>query len=147
MKKKQHEFRQYARTNYEPGNTLFLTLTFAEKTEDISFVNKEWQKLRRQFKIERYLHVLEKHASGGYHIHALIMGFNYIDANEMRQKWNARLTITEVTRIDHVLEYLVPYLSKQPQGYTYYRSRKLIKPCIKDAWDLFGKDFVTIKAV
>lgn len=146
LQKKQAEFREWARANYSHGETLHLTMTFSPKCYDIAIANKTWRELRRKLNIKSFMHVIESHVLGGYHIHAIIFDKHFIPISQIIELWGAYASISKVSSLDKLLEYLVPYLKSTPGTYAYYRSRNLVNPCVFDAWTIFGKEFVKLKA-
>jgi len=142
---KRHEFREWARANYEEGKTLHLTLTFHPKVYDTATANNAFRNLRKQLGITHYMHVLETHESGGYHIHAIIFKIEYLPFLEIKTRWGAFANIERVKSIDGLLEYLVPYLQAGEGTYTYYKSRNLTPPILHDAWEIFGKEIVRLR--
>ena len=119
------ELRQLIAANFEGGKKeLFLTLTYtgAEQNNDPKKVHKDfhdfWLRLKRAYSDAGlgYVAVVEPHASGMFHIHALIRAttaeYLYIPNQTMEAIWGHGSTETErLEDVDHMGAYVIAYMS------------------------------------
>ena len=117
------ELRQLITHNYKGGKSeLFVTLTYAEQTNDHKQVHADfknfWKRLKRSFKeIDMsYISIVEPHGSGMFHIHLLLRANNteylYIDNRIMQDLWGLGFTQTErLEDVDNVGAYFIAYFS------------------------------------
>lgn len=123
LKKIFKDLRQLIAANFEGGEKeLFITLTYAEQTHDPKQIHKDfvafWKRLQRAYAGAGlgYIAVVEPHASGEFHIHALIRAREvdnlYIPNEVMSQIWGMGFTKTErLEDIDHMGAYVIAYMS------------------------------------
>lgn len=104
-------------------NELFITLTYAQQTNDHIKVGKDYdnflKRLKRKYKpisnVEA-LKVLEPHASGNYHMHVLLkfsdLDSIFINNNELADIWrNGFVSIQSLAGVDNIGAYLSAYMS------------------------------------
>lgn len=123
LKKIFKDLRQLIAANFEGGDKeLFVTLTYAEQTHDPKKIHNDfrdfWKRLKRAYAGAGlgYIAVVEPHASGEFHIHALIRARDvdnlYIPNEVMSQIWGMGFTKTErLEDIDHMGAYVIAYMS------------------------------------
>ena len=106
------------------GNELFITLTYAEQTNDHLQVGQDYDKFlkRLRYKLGKKLgpidaiRVLEPHATGNWHIHALLR-FNdlsevYIANAELAEIWgHGFVKINSLKDVDNIGAYVSAYLT------------------------------------
>ena len=131
------ELRQLIAANFEGGNReLFVTLTYmgAEQNNDPKKVHNDfrdfWKRLKRAYSDAGlgYVAVVEPHASGMFHVHALIRArdaeYLYIPNETMAKIWGHGMTETErLEDIDHMGAYVIAYMSNaelDPESAKYY---------------------------
>lgn len=131
LKKIFRDLRQLISHNFSGGEKeLFVTLTYAEQTHDHEKVYADfkafWKRLRRAYAGAGlgYIAVVEPHASGEFHIHALIRATSadslYIPNEVMEKIWGHGFTKTErLEDVDHMGAYVIAYMSNMeiPQEY------------------------------
>lgn len=117
------ELRQMITHNYKGGkNELFVTLTYAEQTNDPKKVHADfknfWKRLKRSFSDLdlSYISIVEPHGTGMFHIHLLLRGNNteylFIDNRIMEEVWGLGFTQTErLEDVDNVGAYFIAYFS------------------------------------
>ena len=117
------ELRQLIAHNCVGGEReLFVTLTYAEQTNDHKKIHKDfhkfWDRLKYNFPDYglEYISVVEPHASGNFHIHMLLKATNaehlYIPNEVMERIWGHGFTKTErLEDIDHIGAYVIAYMT------------------------------------
>lgn len=117
------DLRQLIAANFEGGaKELFVTLTYADQTHDPQQIHADykafWKRLQRAYSSYGlgYISVVEPHASGEFHIHALIRATTadhlYIPNEIMSKIWGHGFTTTErLEDIDHMGAYVIAYMS------------------------------------
>lgn len=117
------ELRQLIAHNCEGGEKeLFVTLTYAEQTNDHKRIHKNfhdfWLRLKRAYADYglEYITVVEPHASGMFHIHMLLKATSadklYIPNEVMQKIWGHGFTKTErLEDIDHIGAYVIAYMT------------------------------------
>lgn len=125
LKKIFKDLRQLIAANFEGGKReLFVTLTYtgAEQNNDPKKVHNDfrdfWKRLKRAYSDSGlgYVAVVEPHASGMFHIHALIRAktaeYLYIPNQTMEAIWGHGSTETErLEDVDHMGAYVIAYMS------------------------------------
>lgn len=125
LKKIFKDLRQLIAANFEGGKReLFVTLTYtgAEQNNDPKKVHNDfrdfWKRLKRAYSDAGlgYVAVVEPHASGMFHIHALIRAtaaeYLYIPNQTMEAIWGHGSTETErLEDVDHMGAYVIAYMS------------------------------------
>lgn len=104
-------------------NELFITLTYAQQTNDHIKVGKDYdnflKRLKRKYKpisnVEA-LKVLEPHASGNYHMHVLLKFIDldsvFIKNSELADIWkNGFVSVQSLAGVDNIGAYLSAYMS------------------------------------
>ncbi|HDV8364273.1 TPA: Rep protein [Bacillus cereus] len=130
MKRKQ---RHYEQTRWEiariidcnfDNNTKFMTLTFKENEQDISFTNTEFNKFIKRLNYRlyqtkkqqlQYLAVWEKQKRGAIHYHIIFFNFPFIKLKELQQVWGhgfVKLNKIDVDSKDNRGRYVSKYFSK-----------------------------------
>lgn len=126
LRKTFKRLRELINTNFEGlPNELFVTLTYRGElqTRDTERIyddfRKFMQRLKYRFKGKStidYINVLEPHATGNFHIHALLR-FNdlpsiYIENEELAKIWgNGFVTIQSLKNVDNIGAYVSAYLA------------------------------------
>jgi hypothetical protein len=113
--------RQLITTNYEGGEAeKFLTLTYRDQHNDPAKIYKDLdtfnKRLRRAYPQIAYLHIVEPHGTGNYHVHSLLkqtdgspLGMTYEDAFKLwGQGW---VTVEELNNVDNIGAYFIAYFS------------------------------------
>lgn len=123
LKKIFKDLRQLIAHNCQGGEReLFVTLTYAEQTNDPARVHKDfkyfWDRLKYHYADYglEYISVVEPHASGSFHIHMLLKATAvehlYIPNEVMEKIWGHGFTKTErLEDIDHVGAYVIAYMT------------------------------------
>ncbi|MDM5460559.1 rolling circle replication-associated protein [Bacillus cereus] len=130
LKRKQ---RHYEQTRWEiariidcnfDNNTKFMTLTFKENEQDISFTNAEFNKFIKRLSYRlyqtkkqqlQYLAVWEKQKRGAIHYHIIFFNFPFIKLKELQQVWGhgfVKLNKIDVDSKDNRGRYVSKYFSK-----------------------------------
>lgn len=121
-------------------NELFITLTYANQTRDHLQVGRDYvnflKRLRRKykgFKVEG-IRVLEPHASGCWHLHALIklVGSDCFDLekSELEMVWGLGFVdVQRLQNVDNIGAYLSAYLGNVeiPEGTTYNGTKEVVE--------------------
>lgn len=117
------ELRQLIAHNCEGGEKeLFVTLTYAEQTNDHKRIHSDFKKFWGRLKYNyansglEYITVVEPHASGMFHIHMLLKATSsdrlYIPNEVMQKIWGHGFTKTErLEDIDHIGAYVIAYMT------------------------------------
>lgn len=104
-------------------NELFITLTYAQQTNDHIKVGKDYdnflKRLKRKYKAistVEALKVLEPHASGNYHMHVLLkfsdLDSIFINNSELADIWkNGFVSVQSLAGVDNIGAYLSAYMS------------------------------------
>jgi hypothetical protein len=132
------------------SNDKFLTLTFRENVQDISFANNAFkqfiQRLRVRFPDFKYLAVLEFQKRGAVHYH-VITDLPFVHYMDMYQTWGqGYIDIHKIRHVNNVGLYVTKYMQKgladsRLAGKKAYQcSKNLAKPVILDEHK--NKDFV-----
>ena len=129
LRKKFVDLRQLIATNFSGAeNEIFLTLTYAEQTNDPVKIHSDfknfWLRLKRDPKyIDKdlgYIVIVEPHASGNWHMHMLLKS---MDAKSLREAnydalgayihkiWREGYVTAEELNCDHIGAYFIAYLS------------------------------------
>lgn len=146
-----NEIRRLVNTNVgqyfdEKGNAympVFLTLTFSENIQDITFANNEFRKFIKRLGNRiahdqgylKYLTVIEFQKRGAVHYHLIIFNLPYMPVKDISEIWrNGHIWINAVEHVDNLGAYLVKYMNKDNDdkrlsGHKcYFSSRGLYKP-------------------
>lgn len=124
------DLRQKIAHNYQGGiNELFVTLTYAEQTNDPEKVHADfkafWQRLKRAYRNKElgYISIVEPHGTGMFHIHLLLQEVNgehlYIPFEEMARIWGlGAVTVERLETVDNIGAYFIAYFSNLeiPEG-------------------------------
>ena len=113
--------RQLIGTNFKGGDSeLFLTLTYAEQTNDASKIyndlDKFWKRLKYKHQTLKYIAIVEPHATGMFHIHMLLADTTgqplFIPWEELKETWgHGMIEIDRLEDIDHMGAYFIAYFS------------------------------------
>lgn len=121
-------------------NELFITLTYANQTRDHLQVGDDYfkflKRLKRRykdFKLEG-IRVLEPHASGCWHLHALLKldgsdSFD-LDKESLEEIWGLGFVdVQRLTDVDNIGAYLSAYLANVeiPEGTSYNGSKEVVE--------------------
>lgn len=122
-------------------NELFITLTYSKQTRDHLQVGRDYvkflQRLRRRYKgfqIEG-IRILEPHASGCWHLHALLklVGSDTfdLDIQTLKNVWGLALKVDvrRLNDVDNIGAYLSAYLGNVeiPEGTTYNGTKEVVE--------------------
>lgn len=124
LRKTFRRLRELINTNFiGSANELFITLTYAEQTNDVKKVYKDFVNFMKRLKYRYkdvssvdYINVLEPHASGNFHMHALLR-FNdipkvYIENSVLAELWGLGfVTIQSLKDVDNIGAYVSAYLT------------------------------------
>lgn len=126
LRKTFNKLRELVRTNFNgSANELFITLTYRGdlQTNDTKVVYNDFKKFMMRLKYNYsnlttidYINVLEPHASGKFHMHALLR-FNdldtiYIPNEELAKIWgNGYVVIQSLRNVDDIGAYVSAYLT------------------------------------
>ena len=115
------DLRQLITTNFEGGGSeKFLTLTYAKQHNDPKQILKDLdlfnKRLRWHYPSSGYIHIVEPHASGNWHVHSLIkhvdgtpLAMTYEEAYKL---WgHGYVTVEELNNVDNIGAYFVAYFS------------------------------------
>ena len=117
------DMRQKIAHNYQGGiNELFVTLTYAEQTNDPEKVHADfkafWQRLKRAYKDKElgYISIVEPHGTGMFHIHLLLQEVNgehlYIPFEDMARIWGqGAVKVERLETVDNIGAYFIAYFS------------------------------------
>jgi hypothetical protein len=117
------DMRQKIAHNYQGGiNELFVTLTYAEQTNDPEKVHADfkafWQRLKRAYKGKElgYISIVEPHGSGMFHVHLLLQEVNgehlYIPFEDMARIWGlGAVKVERLESVDNIGAYFIAYFS------------------------------------
>lgn len=149
--------RRLISANFENNHCSFLTLTFAENMQDISYANKCFKAFIRSLRNEIYYHhhkdfplenfkylaVIEFQKRGSIHYH-LILNMPFVPVENLDTYWpHGWNKINKIKHVKHVGAYVSKYLYKDVNDprlrgkRAYQTSRNLIRP-----FDITEKDFV-----
>ena len=113
--------RQLIATNFKGGDSeLFLTLTYAEQTNNPAQIHddlvKFWKRLKYKHDTLKYIAIVEPHATGMFHIHMLLADTTgqplFIPWEELRETWGlGMIEIDRLEDIDHMGAYFIAYFS------------------------------------
>ena len=124
LRKTFKRLRELINTNFTgSANELFVTLTYARQTNDVKQVYKDFVNFMKRLKYKYkdisqidYINVLEPHASGNFHMHALLR-FNdissvYIENSVLAELWGLGfVTIQSLKDVDNIGAYVSAYLT------------------------------------
>jgi hypothetical protein len=115
------ELRQLITTNFEGLDCeAFATMTYAEQTNDPKKILKDLDRfnhrLKRAFPNIGYIHIVEPHASGNFHIHSLLKNITgaqlNIDFVEVYDMWqHGWCTVDNLNNVDNIGAYFIAYFS------------------------------------
>jgi len=130
------------------NNTKFMTLTFKENIQDITYTNYEFNKFIKRLNFHlyhvkkqslKYLAVWEKQKRGAIHYHVVFFSFPYIKVKELQEIWThgfVKINKVDVDSKDNRGRYISKYFSKDIDDKDYkqkafFKSQNLILPKIK----------------
>ena len=134
--------RRLACINFNNKYDKFLTLTYAENVQDLTYSHEEFKKFikRLEYKIKRkikYLAVIEfqdTYGRGAIHYHCLL-DIPYIPQNELQEIWGLGIVhINAISHVDNLGAYLIKYMTKDSDDIRlrgkkgYLLSRNLKRP-------------------
>lgn len=135
-----NKIRRLANENFKSDYDKFITITFKENIQNLSYTNKEFRlfimRLKRRYGNFRYLAVMEKQERGAIHYH-LIMDYQpKMDFEELRTLFPMGTVNVQCVRdkeIDNVGAYLIKYVTKdlsiaENSQKNYLCSKGLAKP-------------------
>lgn len=134
--------------NFDDNNTKFMTLTFQENIEDISYTNYEFNKFIKRLNFHlyhvkkqhlKYLAVWEKQKRGAIHYHIIFFKFPFIKAKELQSIWGhgyIKINKINVDSKDNRGRYVSKYFAKDIDDKNYkqksfFKSQNLIMPKTK----------------
>lgn len=114
--------RQLITTNYQGGdNEIFLTMTYREQTNDPNRIYKDLdifnKRLKRALPNVGYIHIVEPHGSGNYHVHSLIKDvtgtpIDFMDYKQFHKMWGqGYVTVEALNNVDNIGAYFIAYFS------------------------------------
>lgn len=126
-------------------NTKFLTLTFKENIQDITYTNYEFNKFVKRLNFYlyhekkqklKYLAVWENQKRGVIHYHVIFFDFPFIEAKELERIWGfgfIKINKIDVDSKENRGRYVSKYFSKDLDVKNYkqkafFKSRNLIMP-------------------
>lgn len=127
------------------NKTKFMTLTFKDNIQDITYTNYEFNKFikRLNFRLYhdkkqklKYIAVWEKQKRGAIHYHIIFFDFPYIKLKELQEIWGhgfVKINKIDVDSKDNRGRYVSKYFSKDIDERNYkqkafFKSRNLIMP-------------------
>lgn len=130
------------------NNTKFITLTFKENIEDVSYTNKEFSKFIRRLSYYlykdkkmhlRYIAVWEKQERGAIHYHIIFFSLPYIPNDKLQEIWGngyVKINKIDVDSIENRGRYVSKYFSKNVDVKDYkqksfFKSQNLTQPTIR----------------
>ena len=117
------DLRQKIAHNFQGGiDELFVTLTYAEQTNDPVKIHDDfrafWQRLKRAYKDKElgYISIVEPHGSGMFHVHLLLQEVNgehlYIPFAKMEMLWgHGNAQVERLENVDNIGAYFIAYFS------------------------------------
>jgi len=115
------DLRQLITTNYEGGQSeKFLTLTYREQTNDPKKIYKDLdifnKRLKRAYPAIAYIHIVEPHASGNYHVHSLLKltdgeAFDMTYDKAYKLWGQGFVKVENLIDVDNIGAYFVAYFS------------------------------------
>lgn len=117
------DLRQKIAHNYQGGiNELFVTLTYADQTNDHVQVHNDfrafWQRLKRAYPDKElgYISIVEPHGTGMFHIHVLLREMRgehlYIHFSDMDRIWgHGDVEVERLEHVDNIGAYFIAYFS------------------------------------
>lgn len=113
--------RQLIATNFTGGESeLFLTLTYANQTNDPDQIHNDlkkfWLRLKYKYDSLKYIAIVEPHATGMFHIHMLLSDTTgqplFIPWEELKETWGlGMIEIDRLEDIDNMGAYFIAYFS------------------------------------
>lgn len=134
-------------TNFD-NSTKFMTLTFKENIEDVSYTNNEFSKFikRLNYKLYKskkqllkYIGVWEKQERGAIHYHVIFFSLPYIENSNLQKIWKhgfVKINKIDVDSIENRGRYVSKYFSKNIdvknwKQKSFFTSQNLVKPKIR----------------
>ena len=126
MKRTKTKIRQLVNTNYVPGKSSFLTVTFKENLRDYDVAFSCWKRFKQ--KTERfykkklsYVGVVEFQERGAIHFHICLFNVSFMEHSELYRMWNEvtnggvhiQRISDEGKSCDNVGAYISKYLTKE----------------------------------
>jgi hypothetical protein len=115
------DLRRLITTNYEGGESeIFLTLTYREQTNDPKKILKDLdvfnKRLKRIYPTIGYIHVVEPHASGCWHVHSLLKHidgtpFNMTYEDAFKLWGQGYVTVERLNSVDNIGAYFMAYFT------------------------------------
>jgi hypothetical protein len=113
--------RQLITTNFEGSDCeAFATMTYADQHNDPKKIYKDLkifnQKLKRRYPDIGYIHIVEPHASGNFHVHSLLKNVSGekldIDFVQVYDIWrHGWCTVDNLNNVDNIGAYFIAYFS------------------------------------
>lgn len=127
------------------NKTKFMTLTFKENIQDITYTNYEFNKFIKRLNFQlyhdkkqklKYIAVWEKQKRGAIHYHIIFFDFPYIKLKKLQEIWGhgfVKINRIDVDSKDNRGRYVSKYFSKDIDERDYkqkafFKSRNLIMP-------------------
>jgi len=122
LKKIFRDLRQLITTNFEGSDCeQFLTLTYSEQHNDPKKIYKDLEifnkRLKRAYPNIGYIHIVEPHGSGNFHIHSLLKDTTGkkldLDFVKVYELWSRRgwCTVENLNNVDNIGAYFIAYFS------------------------------------
>lgn len=141
------EIARLVDVNYDE-QTKFMTLTFKDNIEDVSYTNKEFSKFIRRLSYYlykdkkmhlRYIAVWEKQKRGSIHYHVIFFSLPYIPNNKLEEIWGqgfVKINQIDVDSLENRGRYVSKYFSKnvdvkEYKKKSFFKSQNLIQPKIR----------------
>lgn len=141
------EIRRMINTNINQWNngdeaiiSKFLTLTFRDNIEDISWANREFSKFIMRLNYEvgwkiKYITVIEFQSRGAIHYHSVLFNMPFIPVEKIQNVWgHGFVKINSIEKVDNVGAYVTKYMSADFADERllgkkmYFKSRGLLEP-------------------
>jgi len=129
------KLRYLINNNFVGGeNELWITLTYAEKTDDHHKVGADWDKFIKRLKYRykeriEFIRVIEPHYSGHFHLHVLLMFPErksiFISNDELADIWgHGFVNIQRLQNVDNIGAYVSAYLTDLdlPEGKRHHKA-------------------------
>lgn len=134
-------------TNFD-SKTKFITLTFKENINDVSYTNKEFSKFIKRLnyylykekkQLLKYIAVWELQERGAIHYHVIFFSLPYIKNSELQKIWGygfVKINRIDVDSKENRGRYVSKYFSKNIDIKTYkqksfFKSQNLIQPKVR----------------
>lgn len=141
------EIARLVDTNFD-NFTKFVTLTFKENIEDVSYTNNEFSKFIKRLnyylykskrQLLKYIAVWEKQERGAIHYHVIFFSLPYIENANLQKIWKhgfVKINKIDVDSMENHGRYVSKYFSKNVdikdyKQKSFFTSQNLVKPKVR----------------